>query len=86
MTSNKNINDDVRPMGLVPLYPFPSLHNPSKSLIPQQSSQLTSFGSFLPPIFNSFYYGSLNEEMASIEADRILAEAVTEEVRIACIL
>ena len=73
-------NDNSKQHSLVPLYPFPSLLSYSgKSFSTKPSSHLPT-GSFLPPIFGSYFDFSFIEEMAPIESDRILSELITEEV------
>jgi len=80
MNPNENVQDSQQP-GLVPSYPFPALVSSSnRSLGIKQTSNLLPYGSFLPPIFGSYFDASFIEEMAPIESDRILTELIAEEV------
>ena len=78
MTEDKSIKDS-NSLGLLPLYPFPSLNSSSGRMIAANQSHLP-LGSFLPPVF-SYFDVSFIEEMAPIEGNRILSELITEEVR-----
>ena len=72
MNSNGNSQHDAKQLGLVPLYPFPSITRKSTTATPTSS---LPYASFLPPNNVSFI-----EEMAPIESNRILSELITEEV------
>ena len=77
MNSNGNSQHDAKQLGLVPLYPFPSITRKSTTATPTSS---LPYASFLPPIYGSYFDVSFIEEMAPIESNRILSELITEEV------